>query len=34
MTFTDDAAVTGIAKLGERLVVLLDAPSALADAGL
>ncbi len=34
VTFTDDAAVTGIAKLGERLVVLLDAPSALAGAGL
>lgn len=34
VTFTDDAAVTGIAKLGERLVVLLDAPSALEGAGL
>jgi purine-binding chemotaxis protein CheW len=34
LTFTDDAAVTGIAKLGERLVVLLDAPSALEGAGL
>ena len=34
VTFTDDAAVTGIAKLGERLVVLVDAPSALEAAGL
>ena len=33
-TFTDDDAVTGIAKLGERLVVMLDAPAALEGAGL
>jgi purine-binding chemotaxis protein CheW len=31
---TDDPAVTAIAKLGERLVVLLDARAALAGAGL
>jgi purine-binding chemotaxis protein CheW len=31
---TNDPAVTGIAKLGERLVVLLDAPAALAGAEL
>jgi purine-binding chemotaxis protein CheW len=33
-TFTDHDAVTGIAKLGERLVVMLDAPAALQGAGL
>ena len=33
-TLTDDDAVTGIAKLGERLVVMLDAPAALQGAGL
>jgi purine-binding chemotaxis protein CheW len=31
---TDDPAVTAIAKLGERLVVLLDASAALAGAEL
>jgi len=31
---TDDPAVTAIAKLGERLVVLLDAPAALAGIEL
>ncbi len=31
---TSDPAVTGIATLGERLVVLLDAAVVLADAGL
>ena len=31
---TDDPAVTAIAKLGERLVVMLDAAAALADANL
>jgi len=31
---TNDPAVTAIAKLGERLVVLLDAPAALAGAEL
>jgi chemotaxis signal transduction protein len=34
VTFTSDAAVTAIAKLGERLVVMLDAPAVLADADL
>jgi purine-binding chemotaxis protein CheW len=33
-TFTDDPAVTAIAKLDDRLVVVLDAPAALAGAGL
>jgi purine-binding chemotaxis protein CheW len=31
---TNDPAVTAIAKLGERLVVLLDAPAALAGVEL
>jgi purine-binding chemotaxis protein CheW len=31
---TEDPAITGIAKLGERLVVLVDAPAALAGAKL
>jgi len=31
---TDDPAVTAIAKLGQRLVVVLDARAALAGAGL
>jgi hypothetical protein len=31
---TNDPAVTAIAKLGERLVVLLDAPAALAGVAL
>jgi purine-binding chemotaxis protein CheW len=34
VTFTNDAAVTSIAKLGERLVVMLDAPAVLAEANL
>jgi purine-binding chemotaxis protein CheW len=34
VTFTSDAAVTAIAKLGERLVVMLDAPAALEGADL
>jgi purine-binding chemotaxis protein CheW len=34
LTVTDDPAITAIAKLGERLVVLVDAPAALAGAGL
>jgi purine-binding chemotaxis protein CheW len=34
LTVTRDPAITAIAKLGERLVVLVDAPAALAGAGL
>jgi len=34
LTVTNDPAITAIAKLRERLVVLIDAPAALAGAGL
>ncbi|HEX2102175.1 MAG TPA: chemotaxis protein CheW [Solirubrobacteraceae bacterium] len=34
LTVTNDPAITAIAKLGERLVVLVDAPAALAGAKL
>jgi purine-binding chemotaxis protein CheW len=34
LSVASDPAITGIAKLGERLVVLVDASAALAGAGI